>query len=208
MDLVNEITPANMQSIQPSILQSISIINSKREIRQRFVNSACIGITANTLIHMIDGTYKPVNQINKDDIVFSTSNLPSKIKCIVKLRIYNDIDITSLSNHCSLASNNLIYLDNDELNNWKPANEFTSATYGHYPNEYLYNIILDNNHVINIFGGINIATLGNPINIKYDSLQIINDLMDHPNYNDGLITLESWQFIQNPRTTRFYRLEY
>lgn len=164
-------------------------------------NGGCFD--GNGIVTMKDG-FKKVSELVKDDIILSLNNKPAKIICVIKYKI------NTIQKMCKINNDPMKIL---YISEWHPININKIWT---FPNnifpivdielDYIYNIILDSEHVI-IINNIPIITLGHNITndniLKHDyygTNKIIYDLKKFDSYESGLI------IINNPQVTRVNNL--
>ncbi len=139
----------------------------------------------NSLVIMEDATTKNVSSLSKGDKVFGGF----KINCVVKTKIGFNLEVVEL-NGMLITPWHPVLINNE----WKfPINIKSSS---HVFMDYVYNIILDNGHIM-IINDVKVVTLGHHFTdnnvVKHDyygSDKVINDLMNIDGYHDGLVIID------------------
>jgi hypothetical protein len=82
-----------------------------------------------------------------------------------------------------------------------------------YDCEYVYNLVLDTNHTVNIDSTI-CVTLGHNISENFvvshnyfGTNKVINDLEKFETYNDGIVVLDKNNFVRCPNTNRVIKIQ-
>lgn len=176
-------------------------------------------------INNTHNTHISVSKIKPGDLVISHDS-PSgvaMVKCVIKLRINHPIEMISLGQSASGSGGITLYhpfyykpdVEDSGTVEWQFPVNYTSATHGINPGEYMYDLILDQGHTIATKEGFHLACLGHGITTSpviaheyFGTQRVIDDLKDHPDWNSGYITLDNWEFIRDPHSNRVIRLEY
>jgi Mg-chelatase subunit ChlD len=166
-------------------------------------NGGCFD--GNGLVKMKDG-FKKVCNLLKDDIILSLNDKPAKIICIIKQKINtNKTLMCNINSELYISEWHPIYINNEWI---FPHNNYPSVL---IELDYIYNLILDSEHVV-IINNIPIITLGHNFNnndiLKHDyygTNKIIDDLKKIDNYENGLIIINNPQVIrENNLVINFY----
>jgi hypothetical protein len=164
-------------------------------------NGGCFD--GNGIVTMKDG-FKKVSDLVKNDIILSYNGKPAKIVCIIKQKINTFIKMCKINDDLF----KMLY-----ISEWHPIliNDKWIFPNNNYPSveielDYIYNLILDSEHVI-VINNVPIITLGHNItdNIVlnhdyYGTNKIIYDLKKFDTFESGLI------IINNPQVTRVNNL--
>ena len=164
-------------------------------------NGGCFD--GNGIVTMKDG-FKRVSDLVKNDIILSYNGKPAKIVCIIKQKINTFIKMCKINDDPF----KMLY-----ISEWHPIliNDKWIFPNNNYPSveielDYIYNLILDSEHVI-VINNVPIITLGHNItdNIVlnhdyYGTNKIIYDLKKFDTFESGLI------IINNPQVTRVNNL--
>jgi len=198
---------------------SLSVTYSQTQTRQLptsyyNVDGGCF--TGQWKVNMPNGVIKNVSDIKPGDVVVSKDSPTGVaiVRVILKLQINRCMDMISLNNGAGITHYHPYYMD-DTKHNWKYPTTSTEAIYGATPGEYMYDFILDCGHTVNMVGGFNIVCLGHgfthsPV-IKHEYFgtnRVIDDLKDHPDWSNGIITLDNWEFIRDKSSNRIIQLKY
>jgi hypothetical protein len=171
-----------------------------------FYNQSGGCFDGNSDIKMYNNTYKKVKNLTKGDEVLSINNLKAKIECIIITKInkehiqmcnINEMLITPY--HPVIYNNKWVY----PINVVKPKN---------IKIELVYNLVLSNGHIVYL-NNTPVVTLGEnnviDINIRHSYLNsnnVINDLSNKVDYNNGVVVLEENDFIRDSITNEIIRI--
>lgn len=193
--------PSNIVSNIDSIINSgrSSPIYNQINFSQSFNSQDNACFHKNTEILMKDYTTKKINNIVKGDELLDMNNNVSKVICVIKMKCKN--------NKCYFTKiNNLLITPYHPVVNTKyPSTIGKTNCEWEFPyiigetdvinTDYIYNLVLDNNHNI-ICDNTVCVTLGHNFNnnhvISHDyfgSNKVINDLEKMEGYEDGLVLL-------------------
>lgn len=135
-------------------------------------------------IKMEDDGFKKVSELVKGDRVFGGF----KVKCLVKTKVDGEIEMVNIESLLITPWHPILY-DGE----WKfPIKDWFST---HVNIDYIYNIVLENGHVVNL-NGINVVTLGHGFTnndvVKHDyygTEKVIEDLKKLDGWENGLVNL-------------------
>lgn len=158
----------------------------------------------NGLVKMADGSYKHVKDIVKGDKVYSSlsSNKTAQIKCVLKLKIFGKIPMNSINDMYITEYHPIMY-----KNKWTfPVNVNKSILVTSNVVDYMYDFVLDEGHTVDI-NKVTVLTLGHGytfnkiVSHDYFGDKIIQDLMEHPDWENGNIVLTDYKFVRNDNMT-------
>ena len=186
----------NFQTTQPSIPVNMTNFNSRY--------GACFhGLS---VVTMSDDSKKFVSEIVKEDIVKLANGFASKIECVLKTNYFQSyINLITINNELHITHYHPIRIDNT----WYFPKDLPNARHCNLECDSIYSFVLDDrgNGSGIVIGGIECATLGH--NISTDSViyhpffgteNIINNLKESNNYDNGLITILPESLIRDPVT--------
>ena len=179
-------------------------------LNQSFYNVSGGCFTGGWLVHMANGTQLPVSSIKAGYKVISL-NSPTgvaTVKCVLKFRINNYLEMTSLDGKNGITFYHPFYISNTVMNNeWQYPCNFTGAIHGTKIGDYMYDFVLDCGHTILCNDKYNFACLGHGITTSpvikhkyFGTKKIIDDLMKHPDYKFGYMYINNWEFIRDFKT--------
>lgn len=99
-------------------------------------------------------------------------------------------------------------------NQWKFPINLDCFHSSYIEDEYVYDFILDKHHTVEL-NGLYAVTLNHGIfdtrvvsHEYFGTNRVENDLMKHPDYQTGYITLDSWEFVRDIMTLRVSKLNF
>ncbi len=158
----------------------------------------------NGLVKMADGSFKRVEDIVKGDKVYSSfsKNKIASIVCVLKLKVYNKIRMNNINGMYITEYHPIMYNDK-----WTfPVNVNKSILVTSKQVDYMYDFVLDDGHTVEI-NKTTVLTLGHGytfnevVSHDYFGDKIIQDLIEHPGWNNGTIILDDYKFIRNDNMT-------
>ena len=156
----------------------------------------------NSMVTMYDSInkniyYKYVSQIMKGDKIYcpQNNNKFAYVQCVLKLKVNKKILMSNI-NGMKITPFHPINIKNK----WLYPYEQNMPEY--YQIDYMYDFILESNHIIKI-NDIDVITLGHGFIFndivfhEYFGDKIIDDLQKHESWNNGYIVLDDYEFIRN-----------
>lgn len=179
-------------------------------LNRSFYNVSGGCFTGGWRVNMSNGTTLPVSAIKPGYKVVSL-NSPTGIAtviCVIKLKINSHLDMICLDGKNGITAYHPFYISNTVQNNeWQFPNNYTEQIYGAQPDDYMYDFVLDCGHTVLCNDNYNFVCLGHGITSSsvvkhkyFGSNKVINDLMKHPDYKFGYITLKNWLFYRDEKT--------
>ena len=179
---------------------------SSQQFSQTFYNRAGGCFLQDTMIKVLDNEegvkFIPVQDVTSNTKVITHKGIANVI-CVIKMK-YNGI-ICRL-NESSLTAFHPIFFTNEE---WLFPNDSKFFVKETVNDTYVYDFILDKDHTVKLFD-FYACTLNHGkkenINKKEDNIiehdyfgtnKVQNDLMKHPGWQEGYITLEKYEFIRD-----------
>lgn len=152
-------------------------------------------------ILMSDSTTKQIKNIGKGDKIMTPTGVTT-VKCVIKLKFNKEIPICTI-NSLQITPHHPIF-----KGEWKFPLEFSSPINTYV--DVLYDLVLESSHIA-IINNVNVVCLGhgfteNVVCHEYFGKKIIEDLNNHPNWDNGYIYLENYQFIRDPDTNLVIKL--
>lgn len=154
------------------------------------VSGGCF--TDSTVLHTSNG-FVQAKDIRKGMNVLTDSRFATVV-CVIKFKFSGTV--------CKYGTTGItpfhpIYIENKE---WEFPNDLEAFTKEHYEG-YVYDFVLDKNHIVRL-NHFFAVTLGH--NFKEDVVshdyfgdKIMTDLINHKDWESGLIQLDNWKFIRN-----------
>lgn len=143
---------------------------------------------------------KKVKDLKKGDCVINRNGELSKVICLIMIGIHRKIKIASI-NGVILTLKHPVKINGI----WKKPMEIISSSEEKYM-EYLYNLVLDGNHTVEI-NGVECATFGHGYKDNeivehsyYGTERVIMDLKKMEGWNEGKIIWEKSRKIRDPAT--------
>ena len=140
--------------------------------------------------------YKPVHQIQKGDTVYCpvNNNKYASIICVVKLKVNKEISMCEF-NEMLITPYHPMYVEKE----WIFPHHLCEPSL--YEIDYMYDFVLDSGHIIEINNN-KVITLGHGFKFndivqhEYFGDKIIDDLMNHPDWECGYIQLDEYTFVR------------
>jgi hypothetical protein len=199
-------TPSN--SYNDQYVDNTKSYNRQQTFAQSFnnCNNGCFHESANVLTD--NNKTKKIKDISKGDYVIGKNNCKSKVVCVVKYKCNNNkSDMVKINNELIITPYHPI-LENNE---WVFPMSLGKIT--EYECEYVYNLVLDSNHTVNIDSTI-CVTLGHNISENFvvshnyfGTNKVINDLEKFERYNDGIVVLDKNNFVRCSNTNRVIKIQ-
>lgn len=156
-----------------------------------YMNSGGGCFDGNSIVLMDNNETKYVKNIVKGDVLFNNS----KIRCVVKTKVYDDIDLCTINNMLITPWHPICM---DKSDNWQfPIKIVETEKRKIY---YVYNLVLESGHYAMI-NNIKVVTLGHNFTNNnviqhnyYGSDKVITDLMKFEGWDEGLVLLDKPHF--------------
>ena len=143
-----------------------------------------------SIVKMIDKTFKPVKNLKKGDIVFGGFT----VTCVVKTLINGKLEMVNMNDMLITPWHPVYYRLNKLQYEWVFPIKILSST--KVDIDYIYNIVLDSGHTM-IINDITVVTLGHDFKDNnvvqhdyYGSDKVINDLKKINGWDNGMIVLD------------------
>ena len=181
---------------------------SSQQFTQSFYNQSGGCFTGDTQILILqDGIQK---YVRVDEVVPGTvvqSHLgEAVVKLVVRFKFTGDIRQYEST---GITSYHPVFFENQ---NWSFPIDLDCFHSSYIQDEYVYDFILDKHHTVEL-NGLYAVTLNHGIfdtevvsHEYFGTNRVENDLMKHPAYQTGYITLDSWDFIRDVTTQRVSKL--
>ncbi len=165
-----------------------------------------------TLVKLYHGGVIPVQNITKGTLLSSDGKV-STVVCVVKIKFSGIVRQFKDYNTTSLTPYHPVYF---EENKWVFPHDSDKFNDVQVNDVYVYDFVLDSNHIIELSGGIKAVTFGHGIEGNVVSHQyfgtdlILNDLVKHEGWNNGLIQLDEneYKFIRDEKTNLVVGLQF
>jgi Mg-chelatase subunit ChlD len=188
---------------------------SRQQFTQTFYNSSStVCILENTLVRVFENNqeqYIPVQNIRKGTCILS-GNKSTFVRCVIKTKHNGPICISgNENNRIGITPYHPIKNDNGE---WIFPINSNHLNQVNMNNVYVYNFFLENNHEIELIGGICAITLnhgmtGPVISHNYfGTNRVENDFKKHPDWENGYITIDNIKALRDPNTHQIISLDY
>lgn len=158
-------------------------------------------------VRLANGQQKKVKELTKGDTIVNSSGQTSTVLCLVAIKVQQIIDLVPLNGvkvtpkhpvrHCGV---------------WKFPKDI-EAVERQFCSK-LYNLILDNHHVVTI-NGFDFVTLGHGISDNetvahyyYGAKRCVEDLASQPGWNEGKVVIQKLHKVRDPFTRQLLRIEY
>jgi hypothetical protein len=142
-----------------------------------------------------------VKEIRANDVVLTPTG-PARVKCVIKTKIrgglYNLVNINGLL----ITEWHPIRIEGK----WYFPKEYPLGKFDEYRCLYVYDFVLDTNHIV-IINGVECVTLGHNFqedivkHAYFGSRAVIRDLKEMPGWNEGLINIENSHFTYDKETS-------
>jgi len=172
---------------------------SSQQFSQTFYNEDGGCFLQDTLIKVLDND-DGIKFIPVQDVVYNTKVITHKgianVKCVIKMK-YNGT--VCRFNNSALTAFHPIFFTNEE---WLFPNDSDSFVKETVNDTYVYDFILDKDHTVKLFDfyatTLNHNKEGKIIEHDYfGTNKVQNDLMKHPGWQDGYISLEKYTFVRD-----------
>ncbi len=166
------------------------------------IDNNIIGILEDTMVYVYDNNciFIPIQDIRKGTCII-IDNVCAFVECVIKIKYTGPMCFTQKDNYkIGMTPYYPIFIDND----WSFPIYNNSFHINNVNDVYIYNIFLENNNNFNnieLGGDISAFTLNHGIQNKiishnyFGTNRILNDFSKHPDWNNGLIQLESIKII-------------
>ena len=197
-----ELIFCNITPPQPKIIKNTTNRISSME---GYYRSDSVCFDGEGFVLLSNNTLIKINELKKGDRLFNMNNIPSKVECVIKQNINEEMDVCVV-NDILISPYHPIFV----FNKWTfPAIEFKIQK--KFITSF-YNIVLDNNDTI-VINYIPVITLGHNLNAnpttKHDyfgTCKIRDDLKLVKGYNEGLIECKIMQPIRCPETNNVIKI--
>ena len=183
---------------------------SSAQFSMSFYNPSGGCFLENTRLKLADGTFIPVQDVRKS-MVLSSIDETSTIVCVVKLKFSGIIRKSIDKTTTALTPYHPVFFNNY---NWLFPQDSEKFYDVNVNDVYVYDYILDNNHVVELEGGIYATTFnhqrqGDVIGHQYfGTHKIVLDLIEHPAWISGFIQLDQYEFIRDPESNQVVKLKF
>jgi hypothetical protein len=168
----------------------------------------------NTPVKIIeDGNIKyiSIQNVAKNTKIITHLGTYSTVLCLIKMKytgpVYRKVNVDNTSTLTAITSHQPIFKKNTEHDeDWYFPYESSNFKKENVTNSYIYNLILNKGHIVELFGNIYASTLnhgkiGKIIEHPYFGTDLIqNDLMKFSTWNSGFIKLYDYEFIIDENT--------
>jgi uncharacterized protein YegL len=200
--------PAPSNSYNDQYVDNSKSYNRQQTFAQSFNNCNNGCFHESSIVLMDNNNTKLIKDISKGDYVIGKNNCKSKVVCVIKYKCCNNKnDMVKINNKLIITPFHPI-LENNE---WVFPTSLGKIT--EYDCEYVYNLVLDTNHTVNIDSTI-CVTLGHNISENFvvshnyfGTNKVINDLEKFETYNDGIVVLDKNNFVRCPNTNRVIKIQ-
>ena len=209
-DIFVNMEPPNPTGYAPSYSNYTGAQLTSQQFSQTFYNSNGVCFTGDTLIRNVNGEFIKVEDVKKGTQLSSLGKVMNVI-CVLKTK-YNPGTIRQYINFPStcITQYHPVFFDNF---NWVfPIDSDKFCEKNIQEHTYVYDFILDVNHVVELGGGVFATTLnhgqtGDIIGHDYfgtDKIQ--NDLMKHSGWDNGYIQLDDYKYVRNDIDNRICKI--
>ena len=162
-----------------------------------------------TEIRMADGRFVRTKDLQAGDVLWGGYT----VLVVVKAVVMNLVPIVRLSWGGALTTPWHPVRQRDTKDDWQFSEEIHGATKKNELVEYYYNLVLDKGHIVQFTGGWDACTLGHGFDGNdvirhpyFGSAALIEDLKKMRGWTNGLIILNSGDFIRDETTGLVCRL--
>ncbi len=160
-----------------------------------YYNNRSVCFLTNTKIKLQNGLFIPVQNITKG-MKFESMGHISTVLCVLKTKFSGRVRRHIKKPTTALTPYHPIF-----YTEWIFPNDSEDFTNDIIKDDYVYNYILDNHHIVELEGSVYATTLnhsrtGKVISHPYFGTgRIMLDLMNHPGWINGFIQLDEYKFI-------------
>ncbi len=160
-----------------------------------YYNNRSVCFLTNTMIKLQNGLFIPVQNITKGMKIESMGHIAT-VLCVLKTKFSGRVRRHIKTPTTAITPYHPIF-----YTEWIFPNDSNNFIDDDIVDDYVYNYILDNHHIVELGGNVYATTLNHNRNGKvishpyFGTGRIMLDLMNHPGWIDGFIQLDEYKFI-------------